>query len=63
MASAFGMNRKSHDGSGRTRNMIIRLLKRRRDSLISGTLRTGPFSEEMMEVVYETRKRELIAGN
>lgn len=43
--------------------MIIRLLDRGREALISGTLREGPFSEEMMETAYETKKEDSIAGN
>ena len=46
-----------------SRNMIIRLVDRGRSALVSGTLRTNQFPEEMVEVVCETRKRESIAGN
>ena len=63
IASVFGRHRKSSRGDGMSRNMIIRLVDRGRIALISGTLRTDPFSEEMMEAACETRRRESIAGN
>ena len=63
IASVFGRHRKSSRGNGMSRNMIIRLVDRGRSALISGTLRSDPFSEEMMEAAYETRKKEPIAGN
>ena len=61
--SAFGRYRKTSCGNGMSRNMIIRLVDRGKEALISGTLRTDPFSEEMMDSVYETRKNETIVRN
>ena len=63
MASVFGRYRKSPRGNGLSRNMIIKLVDTGKEALISGTLRTDPFSEEMMETAYETRKKETMAEN
>ena len=63
IASVFGRHMKSSHGNGMSRNMIIRLVDRGKEALISGTLRTDPFSEEMMDSAYETRKNETIVRN
>jgi hypothetical protein len=45
-----------------SRNQIIRLVDRRKEALISGTLRKDTFTEETIEPAYEIRKMWSISG-
>ena len=43
-----------------TRKKILELVDKGKESLISGTLRTGPFSDEVMEKAAIARRIELV---
>ena len=58
MASLFGRYRKSVRKPTVTRKRMLELIDIGKAALLSGSLRTDPFSEEMMDLAYGTRRPE-----
>lgn len=54
MASVFDRHRQSLHRNEMSRSVILSLVDRGTDALISGKLMADPFSDEMMEAAYET---------